>query len=181
MTMSIDHPTACAEALFDAAFIRRAPMLTGVAESERHRSDLMAMAAACSPLATLLPPAMLDQQTIAQDRTFRSSHPLAMRRVALAGDIMVGRIIVDWQDEVVSYGLDIAVHPAHRSSGAGLAMLRAWIEVADRLGRRCTLDVIADNPAQRIYRRLGFVPVGSGEVDAPYVAMERVARGKAGR
>jgi len=52
---------------------------------------------------------------------------------------------------------DLAVHASVRRRGFGEAMLRAVIDHADRLG--CcgvTLEVRGDNPAKRLYERVGF-------------------------
>ena len=166
--------------LFDAALTARAPHLGVEPEDIRHRPLLLGLMIACSPLAGLLPPPMLEMQFDGQDIGFLAEWPLATRRVVTLGDAVVGRIILDWQADDRSHGVDIAVHPAHRSSGAGLAMLRAWIDVADRSGRRCTLDVIADNPASRIYRRLGFVE-REGDSGSPYLFMERPLGGNASK
>ena len=166
--------------LFDAALMARAPHLGVEPEDIRHRPLLLELMIACSPLAGLLPPSMLAMQFDGQDIGFLAEWPLATRRVVTLGRAVIGRIILDWQVDDRSHGVDIAVHPDHRSSGAGLAMLRAWIDVADRTGRRCTLDVIADNPARRIYRRLGFVEQDA-EPGAPYIFMERPLGGRASR
>lgn len=50
---------------------------------------------------------------------------------------------------------EVAVHPAHRRKGLGEALTRAAIR---NLGdRTITLVVLDDNPARRLYKRLGFV------------------------
>lgn len=166
--------------MFDAALIARLPQCGVEPEDIRYRPLLFELMIACSPLAGLLPPAMLAMQFDGQDAGFLAEWPLATRRVVMFDGTMIGRIILDWQAPDRSHGVDIAVHPDHRSSGAGLAMLRAWIDVADRSGRRCTLDVIADNPARRIYRRLGFVE-REAEPGAPYLFMERPLGGRASK
>lgn len=171
---------ADAAQLFDTALMARLPRFGVEPEDIRHRPLLLDLMIACSPLAGLLPPAMLEMQFDGQDAGFVAEWPLATRRVVTLDGAVIGRIILDWQAADRSHGVDIAVHPDHRSSGAGLAMLRAWLDVADRSGRRCTLDVIADNPARRIYRRLGFVE-HAAEPGAPYLFMERPLGGKASR
>lgn len=167
------HPTA--ETLFDAALVSRAPQLAVGPETVTHRPFLAALFAACSPLAGMLPPALMDMQFAAQDASFASDHPQAMRRIVGWNGRPVGRIVIAWDTPDSILGVDIAVHPDGRASGAGLAMLRAWLDVADVLGRPCTLNVVATNPAQRIYRRLGFRAVGAVDSEAAYVAMHRPA------
>jgi GNAT superfamily N-acetyltransferase len=62
--------------------------------------------------------------------------------------------------------ISIAVDSSHRGRGIGMALLRALCERAgqDGLGA-LSLSVERDNPALRIYRRLGFVEV-EGTADA---------------
>lgn len=161
---------------FDAAFAQRAPALSAAPEIDSDRAGLRGLFAACSPLGNLLAGPLLEMQFASQDATMRATRPLAMRRVVRLSGELIARIIVDWQVPGESYGVDIAVHPDHRNSGAGLAMLRAWLAVADAQARTCSLDVIADNPARRIYERLGFSEEPS-DPDAPYRRMVRAARG----
>lgn len=159
---------------FDAAFAQRAPALHIAPEIDSDRAALRDLFAACSPLGNLLAGPLLEMQFSSQDATMRATRPLAMRRVVRLSGKLIARIIVDWQVPDASYGVDIAVHPNHRNSGAGLAMLRAWLAVADEQGRACTLDVIADNTARKIYRRLGFVEEPCEANDA-YRSMSRPA------
>ena len=166
---------ATADALFDAAMLRRSPQLTVEAETAAHRPFLASLFAACSPLAGLLPPALMEMQFATQDASFASDHPQAMRRIVGWNGQPVGRIVIAWDAPDSALGVDIAVHPEGRASGAGLAMLRAWVDVADALGRPCTLNVVATNPAQRIYQRLGFRPVAAVDTEAAYIAMARPA------
>ena len=52
---------------------------------------------------------------------------------------------------------EVAVHPAHRSKGLGEALVRFAIK---SLGdRTITLVIMNENPARRLYERLGFVVV----------------------
>ncbi len=165
-----------ADTLFDAALVRRAPQLTVEAETADHRPFLAELFAACSPLAEVLPPALMEMQFATQDASFASDHPQAMRRIVRWEGLPVGRIVIAWDTPGSILGVDIAVHPEGRGSAAGLAMLRAWVDVADALGRPCTLNVVATNPALRIYQRLGFHAVGEVDPEAAYIAMHRPMR-----
>jgi ribosomal-protein-alanine N-acetyltransferase len=69
----------------------------------------------------------------------------------------------------------IGVLPAHRGTGLGARLLSALLDEAAARGcREVLLEVRVDNaPAQRLYRRFGFTPVGvrrgyyqPGNVDA---------------
>jgi ribosomal protein S18 acetylase RimI-like enzyme len=57
--------------------------------------------------------------------------------------------------------LSIAVVPARRGSGIGLALLTATLAAARHAGHPAvSLSVEVDNPAQRLYERVGFKRVG---------------------
>ena len=57
--------------------------------------------------------------------------------------------------------LSIAVVPARRGSGIGLALLTATLAAARHAGHPAVgLSVEADNPAKRLYERVGFKTVG---------------------
>jgi len=58
----------------------------------------------------------------------------------------------------VGFVLQVAVHPVHRGQGIATSLLRAQAEVYRRCGlRRVSLGVTSNNPARRLYARMGFV------------------------
>lgn len=157
--------------LFDAVFTGQA--VTIAPQADDHANFITTLASACSPMAGLLPPFMLDQQSAMQEAAYRHAFPSAMWRVALHRHQPVGRIIIDWTPADHSLGVDLAVLPEARTSGAGLAMLRAWLKVSDTVARPARLSVRRDNPAARIYVRLGFQPTGEDHDDTPVITMIR--------
>ena len=56
----------------------------------------------------------------------------------------------------------IGVADGERGQGVGGALLRTLLAEAGRRGVGLCLNVRHDNPARRLYERLGFLPVGSG-------------------
>jgi ribosomal protein S18 acetylase RimI-like enzyme len=57
--------------------------------------------------------------------------------------------------------MKLMVLRAHRRRGAGRALMRALLEAARASGRSLLLlDVRTGDPAERLYRTLGFVPFG---------------------
>lgn len=151
-----------------------APGLTIRPEVEGDRAFLVHLFCACSPLAATLPRLLLERQAALQIDAHRASHPCGMRRIVEDFEGPIGRVVLDWAGLGSVHGVDIAVLPDRRSSGAGLGMLRAWLEVADAIGRVARLEVTHDNPARRLYARLGFRALDNG----PVVTMERPARGR---
>lgn len=55
----------------------------------------------------------------------------------------------------------LMTHPDHRGGGIGAALTRVAEDEAARLGKSLiVLDTVADNPAQRLYERLGYTAAG---------------------
>ena len=55
----------------------------------------------------------------------------------------------------------LAVHPDYRGRGIGTALLRRFTEAAETDGRnRLLLEMREGNPAESLYRRAGFEPIG---------------------
>jgi GNAT superfamily N-acetyltransferase len=57
--------------------------------------------------------------------------------------------------------LAIAVEPGHVGTGAGTLLLRGLLDAVRGTHRAVVLSVRANNPARRLYERLGFVTVAS--------------------
>ncbi len=87
--------------------------------------------------------------------------------VAVAGKGPIGaawlRLLVGDEQESVAFvdvetpEVALAVEPGNEGLGIGTALLRCLIEAATPHYPRVTLNVRADNPAVRLYERLGFV------------------------
>jgi ribosomal-protein-alanine N-acetyltransferase len=55
----------------------------------------------------------------------------------------------------------IAVHPEQRGRGLGTALLQRYIEAAEARGRTSLfLEMREGNPAESLYLRAGFAPIG---------------------
>ncbi len=61
--------------------------------------------------------------------------------------------------------VDIILLPTLTGQGTGSAIVRALLDEAARTGRFVGLHVESDNPARRLYRRLGFV---DRRLEGPY-------------
>jgi RimJ/RimL family protein N-acetyltransferase len=71
----------------------------------------------------------------------------------------VGRLyLARWKTE--HRIVDIAFLPAHCAQGLGTAVVRDLLDEAARAGKAVTIHVEKFNPAQNLYRRLGFVVAG---------------------
>jgi ribosomal protein S18 acetylase RimI-like enzyme len=164
-----------AERMFDRFLSQYAPDLVIAAEADSHRAFLAELFVACSPLRGLLPGPVVQQQASLRETAYRADYPAAMRRVVLAEGAPIGRIMVDWAIDGAAMLIDIAVTPERQREGAGSAMLRSYLAVADRRGQCAMLQVMRDNPAQQLYAQLGFAPVESRDF-APHLDMVREPR-----
>lgn len=157
---------------FDAAFGRRTSELTLRTERAEDAQFLKALFIACSSLVGLVPPEMIEFQAQVQRSSHNQAYPGAMHRVVEAGDLPIGRIMIDWS-QTATHLVDIAVLPEARQTRAGRMMLLSWIEVAESAGLRATLEVLANNPAAAIYRKLGFVEIADQVPGDPVLNMQR--------
>lgn len=74
-----------------------------------------------------------------------------------AGLFKVARDGLDWQL------VQIQLAPELQGRGVGEALIRQLIAEAREAGASLSLNVLHENPARRLYERLGFVVVGDGE------------------
>lgn len=93
--------------------------------------------------------------------------------VAEVGGVSVGAAWLRlWSESDHGYGylddqtpeLAIAVVPEARGKGIGTALLKQTLVMARSQFSAVCLSIRADNPALRLYERLGFVPVKGTEV-----------------
>ncbi|MGE4070420.1 MAG: GNAT family N-acetyltransferase [Lysobacterales bacterium] len=90
-----------------------------------------------------------------QHAHYEKNYPGADRLlIELAGQA-IGRIYVYRSPGEIRL-MDIALVSERQQQGLGSALLAELIEEADLAGSTITLHVEADNPANRLYRRLGF-------------------------
>jgi GNAT superfamily N-acetyltransferase len=113
--------------------------------------------------------AFCDMQFTLQDRYYRAQFPDTDWLIVLESGKPVGRLYVARADDEIQI-LDIALVPGARGQGFGTRLVQDVLDAADRLRRRVRLYTEPDNPARRLYARLGFVAADAG---AMHVAMTR--------
>ena len=112
--------------------------------------------------------AFVQQQFEAQDAYYREHYDPATFDVIEVDGEPVGRLYVArWEDEIRI--MDIALLPEHRGRGIGTAFMRDLLDEGAHTGKRVSIHVELNNPARRLYERLGFSPV---EERGVYVLME---------
>lgn len=76
--------------------------------------------------------------------------------------------------------LTMAVLPGHRGAGLGTLLLSRLLAEAAEHYRAVSLSVSSSNPAQRLYRRAGFTPVGRPEGGSVTMVVRLSAGGPVG-
>lgn len=99
---------------------------------------------------------------------YRRCFPDAAFQLILAGDRPIGRLYVASGPEGLNL-MDISLLPEHRNRGLGGELVKQVMREAEARGTPVTLHVELDNPAQRLYRRLGFRDV---ETRGAHIFME---------
>ena len=102
--------------------------------------------------------AFVQQQFEAQDAYYREHYDPATFDVIETDGEAAGRLYVArWEDEIRI--IDIALLPEYRGRGIGTALLRSLLDEGACTGKRVSIHVERNNPALRLYERLGFAPV----------------------
>ena len=99
--------------------------------------------------------AFLRHQFDAQDAHYREHYEGASFDVIEVDGEAVGRLYVArWEDEIRI--MDIALLPEARGAGVGTQLLKDLLDEGARTGKRVSIHVERENPALRLYERLGF-------------------------
>lgn len=99
--------------------------------------------------------AFLDQQFEAQRRFYREQFPDTAFDVIEVDGEPAGRLYVDRRPGEIRV-VDIALLPAWRGRGIGSGLLRQLMDEAAGQRRPLRIHVEKNNPAYRLYQRLGF-------------------------
>ena len=99
--------------------------------------------------------AFLDMQFRAQHAHYQEYYAEALWLVVMHEGQDIGRLYLDRRPD--EHGIvDIALLPAHRGKGLGEPLLRDLLDEAAAAGKPVSIHVEKNNPAMRLYRRLGF-------------------------
>ncbi len=113
------------------------------------------------------PPGMketfLRQQFEARTRDYESRSNAGENVIVLRDGHPVGQLWVERSHGELRV-LDVALMPEHRRTGLGTSLLTDLLNEAREHKVPVRLHVLADNPARRLYERLGFNAVGPGGV-----------------
>ena len=95
----------------------------------------------------------------AQHDHYQKHFPDAKYDVILAGETPIGRLYVDRRVDEIRI-IDIALLTEHRDAGIGGKLVRQLLDESAATGRPVRIHVKKDNPAKRLYHRLGFREIG---------------------
>jgi ribosomal protein S18 acetylase RimI-like enzyme len=111
----------------------------------------------------------LQMQFAAQQRWYTTAYPGAEHQIVLLDAAPIGRMIVHTGENATTL-VDISLLPAHRNRGIGRVLLRDLLERCGAARTKVKLQVLKQNPAARLYERLGFVKTGEDDM---YFHMEK--------
>jgi ribosomal protein S18 acetylase RimI-like enzyme len=97
----------------------------------------------------------LRMQFEAQDRYYREQFRNAEFSVMEMGGRPIGRLSVDRRKDEIRI-IDIALLPEHRGKGIGSRVMESLLKEAGKAGKPVRIHVEKNNPALRLYKRLGF-------------------------
>lgn len=119
------------------------------------RAEEMAMAVDWSdPQKT----AFLEQQFRAQHTYYHQQWPEAAYQIILFEDEEIGRLYLDRRETEFRI-MDIALLTKYRGKGIGGKIMEGILAEAKEAGKPVTIHVESNNPAMRLYHRLGFEKV----------------------
>ena len=100
----------------------------------------------------------LDWQFDCQWKHYREHYPTCDWRIIEKDGQPIGRLLVDrWRDQIRI--VDIALLSSARGNGIGSALMGEILEEGRSSGKPVSIHVEVFNPAQQLYRRLGFQQV----------------------
>ncbi len=99
--------------------------------------------------------AFLESQFGFQRQHYRTYFPASEFAVIEQNGTSAGRIYIDRQENLLLV-IDIALLPEWRGHGTGTALMNAVCAEARATGKKVSITVEKSNPAQTLYRRLGF-------------------------
>jgi len=103
--------------------------------------------------------AFLDQQFHFQDVYYQREFPDAQYSIIELDGKPIGRLYLDRRKDEHRI-IDIALLGAHRGKGLGHAIMTEILDEARGVGKPVGIHVEQNNPAMRLYERLGFEKTG---------------------
>ena len=106
---------------------------------------------------------LLRMQFAAQRQWYRAAYPESEDRIVIEDEAPIGRLLVQRLSDA-NVLVDIALLPEHRGRRIGEALIHDLLEESAQRGLPVRLQVLKNNPAVRLYERLGFVKTGEDQL-----------------
>jgi ribosomal protein S18 acetylase RimI-like enzyme len=113
--------------------------------------------------------AFLRMQFTAQQRWYAMTFAQAEHHIVEQDGVAIGRLMLSHEKPAATL-IDIALVPERRRLGIGSRLIQQLIQQCDEEKLTLRLQVLRDNPALRLYERLGFTRTGEDQI---YIQMER--------
>jgi len=97
----------------------------------------------------------INQQFTAQTAHYTQHYCIDAFNIIELDGVPIGRLFVDYWEKEIRI-VDIALMPEHRNTGLGTYLFNQLFEQAKLDGKTVTIHVEHNNPAKRLYERLGF-------------------------
>jgi GNAT superfamily N-acetyltransferase len=107
--------------------------------------------------------AFLEQQARAREAAYARQYPDAADEIVEVDGTTAGRRLVHTDLALIQL-IDLALLPVHRGRGIGTALVQDLVALAKARACPLRLQVARDNPAQRLYARLGLAVVGGDDL-----------------
>ncbi|MDE6863167.1 MAG: GNAT family N-acetyltransferase, partial [Eubacterium sp.] len=89
-------------------------------------------------------------------------------KIIFVDNIAVGVTTFSEEDVFYRVGLTM-IHPDYQNKGIGRAVLKDYIKIAEKDNKKIIIKTYKDNPAQNLYKRLGFKVY---HVDSTHIHLE---------
>jgi ribosomal protein S18 acetylase RimI-like enzyme len=104
--------------------------------------------------------AFISMQSAAQLADYKTKCPHAMFQVIIYNKKDAGRFFTCETENDIRL-LDISILPEFTGKGIGTNLLHRLIQRSNKVQKKISLQVMASNPALKLYQRLGFVHIKS--------------------
>jgi RimJ/RimL family protein N-acetyltransferase len=125
--------------------------------SRQHEMDLL------SEWTEEMKDAFITQQFHAQDRYYRENYEKARLQVILYDHQPIGRFYTQKREDEIRI-MDVIIKSGYRGAGLGTHLIRSVMEEARQGGLAVRIHVEYNNPALRLYHRLGFEKIGENGI-----------------
>lgn len=100
----------------------------------------------------------LSQQFSSQHQYYKEQFPHAAFELIQLNDTPIGRLYTDLRADEIRL-IDIALLPEHRKKGIGRQIMSQTLQSARSLNLPVRIHVEKNNPALKLYHRLGFTEI----------------------